>query len=119
MFGDTSVSPERPDIDFAEVVLPDPLQMAQTANALAGAEAASKQVLVQMIHPDWTQADVDEEVSRIYAEIGSEVLGRARITLQGQPDETLQEDIQDIASTVAPPPIPRDIPGPPDTGGNP
>jgi hypothetical protein len=118
MFGDRTVTPERPNIDFAEVVLPDPLQMAQTANQLAAAEAASKQVLVAMIHPDWTERDVDEEVSRIYAEIGSEVLGRARITLQGEPGESLQQDIADIATTVPPPPIPADIPGPPDTGGN-
>jgi hypothetical protein len=119
MFGDRTVTPERPNIDFAEVVLPDPLQMAQTANQLAAAEAASKQVLVQMIHPDWTERDVDEEVSRIYAEIGSEVLGRARISLASPQGESLQQDIADIASTVAPPPIPPDVPGPPDTGGNP
>jgi hypothetical protein len=117
MFGDRSVSPERPNIDFAEVVLPDPLQMAQTANQLSAAEAASKQVLVQMIHPDWTDAEVNEEVQRIYEEIGTAVLARARISLQGAPGETLAQEIQDIAAPVHEPPIGVDVPGPDNNGG--
>jgi hypothetical protein len=111
MFGDATVTPERPEVDFGEVVLPDKLEMAQTAAALATAEAASKQTLVQMVHPDWTPDQVNEEVSRIYAEIGSDVLGRARITLAGPEGETLGQDIADMAAMVAPPAIPADVPG--------
>lgn len=116
MFGDHSVIPVRPEVNFAEVVLPDPLQMAQTANQLASAEAASKQVLVKMIHPDWTAAEVNEEVDRIAEELGWDMLGRARLTLRGPDTETLRQDIEDIAAPVPVPDIPVDIPGLRDTG---
>ena len=118
MFGDTSVTPERPGVNFAEVVLPDRLEVAQTAQALATAEAASKQVLVQMVHPDWTEAEVDEEVQRIRTEVGLDVLGRARFSLSSPPGEPLAADIADLASLVPAEPIPANIPGErEDTGG--
>jgi len=116
MFGDASVVPQRPDVNFAEVVLPDVLQMAQAAASLATAEAASKQVLVSMIHPDWTAAEVDEEVDRIAEELGWDVLGRARISLMGPQTETLGQDISDIAKEVPAPDLAPDIPGQRDLG---
>lgn len=111
MYGDTTIIPERPMVDFGEVVLPDKLEMAQTVSALAGAEAVSKQTAVQMVHPDWTPDQVDEEVERINMEIGTDVLGRARIALAGPMNEPLGQEIQDIANPVTPPDIPAHIPG--------
>jgi hypothetical protein len=111
MFRDSSVSPERPLINFTEPVLPDRLEMAQTVAQLAGAEAASKQVMVSMVHPDWTPEQVDEEVQRIFEEIGSDLLGRARIALQAPMGESLSQEVQDLASESQPPPIPADVPG--------
>jgi hypothetical protein len=110
MFG-ADVTPERPQVDFAEVVLPNMLELSQTASALAQAEAASKQTLVQMVHPDWTQTEVDEEVARIYAEIGSDLAGRARITLAGPMNMDLAQDVQQLAQQVPVPEIPANVPG--------
>jgi hypothetical protein len=111
MFRDKSIIPERPRLNFAEVVEPDRLQMAQTVSALFTAEAASKQVIVQMIHPDWTQDQVDEEVARIWTEIGTDLLGRARISLQSPMGETLGQDVADLAELVPAPDVPAQVPG--------
>ncbi len=61
---------ERVRTEFARQVIEQPAQVAQTVNLLAQAEAASLQVKVQIVHPDWTQEQVDEEVGRIQAEMG-------------------------------------------------
>ena len=114
MFGDTSVTPERPVVDFAEVVLPDRLAVAQTAQALATAEAASKEVLVQMVHPDWTEDEVAEEVQRIRTEQGMDVIARSRFSLSVPPGETLAQEIADMAQPVAAAAMPGDVPGGPD-----
>jgi hypothetical protein len=41
------------------------LQLAQTAQALRAAEAASDETLVRMVHPDWSDTEVGEEVMAI------------------------------------------------------
>ena len=48
----------------------DPADIAGAVNLLRSAQAASTQTLVKMLHPDWQQAQVDEEVSAIHAETG-------------------------------------------------
>lgn len=103
VFGDTSVTPERPECEFPDVVLPDQLELAQTAQALASADAASKETLVRMVHPDWTDAEVMAEVRMIYAELGTEVLGRAKVSLAGPPGLSLQEDVAQLAAAQATP----------------
>lgn len=55
------------------VQFPDGVQetmeaLARTAGLLKAAEAASRQTIVQMLHPDWDADQVDEEVKRILAE---------------------------------------------------
>jgi hypothetical protein len=107
------VTPERPEIDFAEMVLPNLLELSQTASALSGAEAASKQTLVQMVHPDWTQDEVNEEVARIFAEIGSDLVGRARVMLAEPMTSTADftEQAQQLATQVNPPDLPAQVPG--------
>jgi A118 family predicted phage portal protein len=52
-------------VEFPDGVQESQLQLAQTAQALATAEAASTKTLVQMLHPDWDDDQVDEEVSAI------------------------------------------------------
>jgi Phage portal protein, SPP1 Gp6-like len=97
VFNDTTVSPERPDCEFPDAIVPDPLELAQTASALAQADAASKETLVRMVHPDWTDAEVKAEVKMIYAELGTALLGRARIALQTPPGVDISEDVEQLA----------------------
>lgn len=56
------------DVDFPDGAQDSTLEAAQTVQALYAAQAASTQVRVQMMHPDWDQTDVDEEVSLIMRE---------------------------------------------------
>lgn len=99
IFNDTSVSPERPEAEFPEAVLPDQLELAQTASALAMADAASKETLVRMVHPDWSDAEVRNEVRMIYAETGLDLANRARVMLASPmgSTETLSEQVQELA----------------------
>lgn len=55
-------------VDFADTVQDSALSMASTAQALRTAQAASTQTLVQMVHPDWDDTQVGEEVERIMQE---------------------------------------------------
>ena len=45
-----------------------PREIAETAGLLKAAEAASTKTLVQMVHPDWDDEQVDEEVELIQGE---------------------------------------------------
>ncbi len=67
VFG-TSVTPVRPDVDFPDGVTESLLTLAQTAQALRAAEAASTRVIVAMVHPDWDADQVDDEVEAIEKE---------------------------------------------------
>jgi hypothetical protein len=102
VFGRTDIVPVRPDVVFPDAVLPSMQELAQTAVALNTAEAASKQTLVAMIHPDWTPDMVDQEVERIRDEQAFDVLGRARVTLAPPMGSTatVGQEVDDIASTV-------------------
>ena len=99
VFNDASVTPERPEVDFPEVVLPDQLELAQTASALAMADAASKETLVRMVHPDWSDAEVRTEVRMIYAETGLDLANRARVMLAPPMNstESISDEIQELA----------------------
>lgn len=52
-------------VEFPEGSQDSQLQIAQTAQALSAAQAASTRTLVQMVHPDWDEKAVDDEVKRI------------------------------------------------------
>lgn len=56
------------EVSFADGVEESTLVLAQTAQALRTAEAASTEVLVAMIHPDWDETAVTAEVTKIMAE---------------------------------------------------
>lgn len=64
IFG-TGVAPELPDIVFGDSVSPDIQQLAQTAELMARAEAASTETLVRLLHQDWDEEQVRAEVQRI------------------------------------------------------
>lgn len=55
-------------IEFPPAVEESQLTLAQTALALRQAEAASTRVLVEIVHPDWDDVRVDEEVTLILGE---------------------------------------------------
>jgi hypothetical protein len=58
---------ERPDVNFSDGVQDPQLALAQTALALRQAEAASDEVIVGVVHPDWDDQDVQKEVAKIVA----------------------------------------------------
>jgi len=60
-------------IKWSESSQADPLRLAQTAQSLRIAEAASTKTLVAMNHPDWDEAEIDTEVEKILKESGRSV----------------------------------------------
>lgn len=61
-------TPIRPRIAFPASVSPTIAEVGQTAQMLRNAQAASIETLVKMVHPDWDDTQVAEEVARIVAE---------------------------------------------------
>lgn len=61
---------ERPDVVFQDSVQDDIKTLAETASLLQQAEAASTEVKVAMLHPDWDETAQAEEVVRIQKETG-------------------------------------------------
>lgn len=120
-FGNRLITPERPNIEFVETIGPDITTLAQTAQALEAAGAASKRVLVQLVHPDWTPDQVDEEVTAIFSETGQELASHARIALSAPMGEDLSQEIDQLAQTqtvaAVRGPVPGDVPNEPSTGG--
>jgi A118 family predicted phage portal protein len=64
---------EEPNVAFTAGVQETQLTLAQTALALTQARSASTQVRVEMLHPDWDDDAISEEVARITAEEGMAV----------------------------------------------
>ncbi|MFT4189878.1 MAG: phage portal protein [Aeromicrobium sp.] len=60
-------------LDFGPAGEPTPLELATTAQALKGAQAASTETLVRLVHPDWTPDQVAEEAAAILAESSIDV----------------------------------------------
>ena len=65
------------DDDCVRVEMHDPIvtgvaDMASAVNLLRSAQAASTETLVKMLHPEWQQGKVDEEVAAIHEEQGVE-----------------------------------------------
>ncbi|MGW4469677.1 hypothetical protein ACWENQ_08390 [Nonomuraea sp. NPDC004354] len=61
----TGVTPELPTVVFGDSVSPDMMQLAQTAELMRRAEAASDETLVRMLHPDWDEEQIQAEVQAI------------------------------------------------------
>lgn len=99
VFGEP-IEPVRPDVEFADAVLPDQLELAQTVAALRSAEAASIETAVATVHPDWAPEDVAKEVGRIYAEMDIDLLSRARVAVGGQPGESIAQTLEEIPTAI-------------------
>lgn len=56
------------EINWPASVSPDAKELAETAQLLSVAGVASKFTLIRMVHPDWTDGQVSEEVVRILQE---------------------------------------------------
>ncbi|MHC5259900.1 phage portal protein [Streptomyces sp. UC4497] len=61
--GDLEVEPPR--VEFQDSISEGMTELATTAELLRRAEAASDETLVQMIHPDWDEDQVQAEVDRL------------------------------------------------------
>jgi uncharacterized NAD-dependent epimerase/dehydratase family protein len=60
-------------VEFEDSVQEDPLTLANTADVLRRAQAASTDTLVRMAHPEWDDTMVAAEVERIQQETGMAV----------------------------------------------
>jgi len=65
LFGGTAI---RPTVEFAASVSPTLAEIASSVQALNAAQAASVETRVKMVHPDWADTQIQEEVARIQAE---------------------------------------------------
>lgn len=63
------VAPMRPQVRFAELGESDVRDVASTLNLVKLAEAASTETRVRMLHPEWDDAQVEQEAAKIVAEL--------------------------------------------------
>ena len=68
VFHTPGLDPENISVQFPPLVQETTDMHAQTAATLRGAELLSREVGVQMVHPDWDQSMVDAEVRRLNSE---------------------------------------------------
>jgi hypothetical protein len=71
IWGRSGIRPQAPDIEWPPGITPDPADTAQTVSLLVSARAVSLRTRVEMVHPDWDEPRVLEEVKRIQAETPS------------------------------------------------
>lgn len=57
-------------MEFSDPSANDPVEIAGAVNLLHSAQAASTETLVKMLHPDWNDKKVEEEVQKIFEEQG-------------------------------------------------
>jgi hypothetical protein len=69
----TATKPGRLKVEFGDSISESMSTTAQTLSMLAQAEAASIRQRVQILHPEWDETAVREEVDRIYSETGRSV----------------------------------------------
>jgi A118 family predicted phage portal protein len=92
--GVTRVEPERPEVLFQDSVQDDIKTLAETAELLRRAEAASTETLVALTRPDLDEEDQREEVDRILKETGRLVADPAMTGAEGEgvPDAGFPSD---------------------------
>jgi A118 family predicted phage portal protein len=73
IFNTPNLTIEDVQVNFPDGVQESQLTLAQTALALSTAGAASKEVLVGIVHPDWDDDDIAAEAAAILAEEGAMV----------------------------------------------
>lgn len=67
IFG-SGVEAFRPSVTTADSIIDNPLELAQTALAMKTAEASSVETRVRILHPEWSESEIDAEVARIEGE---------------------------------------------------
>ncbi|MFJ3021477.1 capsid protein [Streptomyces tendae] len=106
--GYSDVEVERPDVTFQDSVQDDIKTLAETAALLQQAEAASTEVKVALLHPDWDERAQGEEVRRIQKETGRLVedptqLGADRPAFgEKSPAEDADQDDEDSEAAEEP-----------------
>ena len=63
---------DRVQVELHDPIVSSPADMAGAVSLMHTAQAASAETRVKLLHPDWKQAAVDEEVQRIFREDGVE-----------------------------------------------
>jgi len=89
--------------EFPAVAQPSQLELAQSVQALYAAQSASAETRVRMLHPEWDDQAVDDEVAAIMEEFGASVTEPDQIT-PGLAEDAGPEATQDG------PPLPADAP---------
>lgn len=98
VFFSTGAGVEKPVVEFPDISQATPEQAAGTVQLLFAAESASAKTRVGMLHPDWDEKQIDEEVALLLKEFAVAV-----------PDPTgFQPDPGDDAAAVAAFPLARD-----------
>lgn len=104
------VQPERPGIEFSDVVQQDPQSLAQTLALYEQAKAVSTETKVRLLHPDWDDDEVNAEVAKISDESGINVVNPD--TMDGNQSGAFLEDqlpgTGDPDDLNAPPDIPTE-----------
>lgn len=68
---ESGIEPVRPVVITADSIIDNPLELAQTALAMKTAESASVETRVRLLHPDWSSAEVAQEVERIKSDMAA------------------------------------------------
>lgn len=68
LFGGKIPAGTRFDVEFSDAVAEDPHRVAETVNLLFQAQAASTRTRVEIVHPDWDETRVSDEVAAIKAD---------------------------------------------------
>lgn len=66
-----TADPERPSVEFGDSVSEGPETIARTIQLLNAASAISIETSVRMVHPDWDDTQVEEEVKKIKDDQGA------------------------------------------------
>jgi A118 family predicted phage portal protein len=82
--GVPKVEPQRPEVVWQDSIQDDIKTLADTAAALRQAEAASTEVLVALVHPDWDETTQKAEVDRIMKESGRDVADPTQTGAEGE-----------------------------------
>ncbi|MEE2041268.1 phage portal protein [Nocardiopsis sp. CT-R113] len=96
---DTGVEPVMPAVELGPVVATDPESQARTLQLLDAAGAISTWAKVSMLHPEWAEPEVAEEVERIRADTTTEADPWARADAAGnQLDDAQGDDAEEPAA---------------------
>ncbi|MFF7452109.1 MULTISPECIES: capsid protein [unclassified Streptomyces] len=90
--GIASVEVERPDVQFQDSVQDDIKTLAETAELLRRAEAASTETLVALVKPDLDETERQQEVDRILKESGRVVADPVLTGAEGDADAGFPSD---------------------------